>query len=121
MATSGGSSVEKETRDDMICQSNSDNVHTSVAAFSIKPPPFYKNCPESWFRRMESQFVISGITSKQTKFHHVMASLPEEVAKLIPLHIVEDYDAIKSAVMENLRASKYQLIEEALSKLELGD
>ena len=46
-----------------------------VSAVAVKPPPFYHNNPAGWFRQLESQFYLSGITRTETNYHHVMAVL----------------------------------------------
>ncbi|GFY55945.1 uncharacterized protein TNIN_406591 [Trichonephila inaurata madagascariensis] len=53
---------------------------TSIARISVKVPPFWQANPEIWFNQMESQFVLAGIRTEITKFHHVVSVLqPEEL------------------------------------------
>jgi len=93
----------------------------SVNHYSIKAPPFYRKSPEIWFRQLESQFHLAKITNPVTKYHHVMASLPEEVARDFFGVENENYDDLKSAILQNLKANKHELIEDALATLELGN
>ena len=52
----------------------------SLGHVSIKPAPFYKRSPETWFRRLESQFSLAKITNPETMFYAVLAALPEDLA-----------------------------------------
>ena len=93
---------------------------TPIAHFSVKAPAFYRKSPETWFRQLESQFLLAGITSLVTRFHHALAALPEDIACDLP-ETVNDYVTLKASVLDNLRANKFQLIEDALAAVELGD
>jgi len=93
-----------------------------VSHVSVKPPPFYVKSPSTWFKQMESQFHLAKISSSATKFHHVLACLPENIACELPLDSLgDDYDELKKAVVSNLTANKHELIEQALSTVPLGD
>ena len=93
-----------------------------MARLQVKPPPFYRKSPELWFKQMESQFFLAGIQSSITKYHHAMAALPEEVMCNITDSLSFcDYDALKTAVLDSLKANRFQLIDEAMATLELGD
>ena len=94
-----------------------DSEAKPVGRVSVKAPPFYYASPGLWFRKMESQFVLAGITDPVTKYHHVMAALPEDVALDIPDD--EDYAVVKDAVLKRYSKSKTEQIEEALSSLEV--
>ena len=92
----------------------------SLQPVSVKPAPFYKRSPETWFRRLESQFSLAKITNPETMFHHVLAVLPEDLA--CDLDFPEkDYESLKEKVLDYLKANKHELIEQALSTLDLGD
>ena len=93
----------------------------TVSAVGIKTPPFYRTCPEAWFRRMEAQFYLSKVVSETTKYYHAIAALPEDIANLVIFDEKPDYKMLKARVIDSLTANKHQLIEEALSGLELGD
>lgn len=86
----------------------------------VRPAPFYRKAPDVWFRQLESQFVLARVTCSTTKFHHALAALPEDVACDIG-DVEDNYEALKSAVTEMLRANRHQRIEEALAAVELGD
>lgn len=94
---------------------------TNIHHVAVKPPIFYKKSPETWFRQMEAQFTLAGITKTTTKFCHVVSALPEEIACGVLTDDCETYEDIKAAVLTHLKANKHQLIEQALSTMDLGD
>lgn len=91
-----------------------------VARIAVRPPPFYRKSPETWFRQLESQFSLAGVTSPRTQYHHALAALPEEIACDLDPDLTE-YDDLKGAVLASLRANRFQLIEEALASMQLND
>lgn len=91
-----------------------------INRIAVRPAPFYRKAPDVWFRQLESQFILAGVTSAATKFHYALASLPEDIACDITV-TGDSYDALKTAVIEMLRANRHQRIEEALAAVELGD
>ena len=52
---------------------------------------------------MESQFALAKITVSETKFHRVMAVLPEDLVSEILTDEVTNYKTLKSAIIEHLR------------------
>lgn len=93
---------------------------SAIAHVSIKPPPFYRKSPETWFRQLESQFALANVTAPRTQFHHALAALPEEIACDIDPDLTL-YDELKESVLTFLRANRFQLIEEALASVQLND
>ena len=68
-----------------------------VGRVSVKPPVFYRSNLGVGFRQMESQFVLAGITNDETKFHHILAAVPENVATNLPMGI-DHYRDIKDHI-----------------------
>lgn len=48
----------------------------AINRIAVKVPPFYRTNPSTWFKQVESQFVIAGINNSATKFHYIVANLP---------------------------------------------
>ena len=90
----------------------------NVGRVSVKAPTFYRTNPTVWFRQMESQFVLAGVSSDATKFHHILASLPEDVAINLPMEVTS-YEDLKVNVTSMFQKSKTELIEEALGAINL--
>ena len=58
----------------------------NIQSVALKLPQFWADGAKIWFAQAESQFAIKNITSELTKYHHVVAALPNEIAvKLIDL------------------------------------
>ena len=90
----------------------------NVRRVSVKPPVFYRSNPGVWFRQMESQFVLAGITNDETKFHHIIAAIPEDVAINLPMGI-DNYRRIKEHICGIIQKSKQEMIGEALGMISL--
>ena len=98
-----------------------DENQAGVSHISVKPRPFYKGSPSVWFRQIESQFTYAKITKSETKYHHVVSALPEEIAVSIDLECEVDYEKLKETVLGSLKPSQHELIDQALRGLELGN
>ncbi len=97
-----------------------------VATVSIKIPPFWPNDPQVWFAQVEAQFTTRNITSQQTKFAHVIASLQPEVAQEIRDLLInpptdQPYDKLKSELIKRTSASEQKRLHQLLISEELGD
>ncbi len=85
----------------------------AVSRVAIKAPPCYRTNPAVWFRQMESQFVLGRVSTDDTKFRHVLASLPEDVAVNLVVDI-NSYAELKDSVIKLFQNSKNELLEEVL-------
>ena len=56
------------------------NNGASIDRVSVKIPPFWRKDPEMWFAQVETQFVLAGRTSDETKFNHVAGNLDANYA-----------------------------------------
>ena len=52
----------------------------NIQSVALKLPQFWADEANIWFAQAESQFSIKNITSKLTKYHHVVAALLNEIA-----------------------------------------
>ena len=64
---------------------------------------------------------MSKITASTTKFHHALTLLPEDIACDVITEDVTKCEDLKQAVIKHLKANSHELIERALSAMELGD
>ena len=88
-----------------------------VSQVPITLPPFYFNGPSTWFKTLESQFHLAGISNNSTKSHHVIANLPESVALNIPDSL--DYNILKDAILKYTTKSRLEKMEDALGPVSL--
>jgi len=84
---------------------------TTIAAVSIKLPPFWPADPTVWFTQVEAQFNTRGITSQKTRFNYVIASLSPEFAVEVRdpfIHpLAEDpYNTLKTEPIKHTATSK---------------
>ncbi|KAG7188080.1 hypothetical protein KM043_015930 [Ampulex compressa] len=99
---------------------------TGVSRITVKVPPFYEKNPTTWFKQIESQFVLAGITSELTKYHHVCANLDSKVADVV-MDLLDEtptansYEKLKTELIQRLSASKEQKVRQLLEHEELGD
>lgn len=78
---------------------------SNVGAVALKLPPFWDGKPKAWFRHVEAQFHIKGITQDETKFHYTVAALPGSVVNAMDHEIDnatdgEKYKTLKEALLE---------------------
>ena len=89
-----------------------------VNRVNVKAPVFYRGNPTVWFRQMESQFVVAGVTESSTKFHYIMSALPEDVAMNLASEVT-GYDDLKAQILGIYQKSKQELLEDALGSVSL--
>lgn len=106
--------------------SAADPAISTAATPQLRLPPFWRQNPRSWFRQVEAQFALRHIQSQQSKYFHVLAGLPPEVAAelddvLASVSLTEAYDVLKSAILDRLEISERARIQQLLSEEDLGD
>ncbi|GBL97553.1 Retrovirus-related Pol polyprotein from transposon 297, partial [Araneus ventricosus] len=101
------------------------SVSAEIARVAFKPPPLWRNNVELWFSQIESQFLISGISQEETKFHHVVAVLEEDmsyVSDLVRCKPNDDpYTQLKNRLITQLADSESVRLRNLLSDMQLGD
>ncbi|GBM58798.1 hypothetical protein AVEN_179343-1 [Araneus ventricosus] len=98
----------------------------NIARVAVKAPPFWRANPALWFRQMESQFTLAGVTSEITKFHHIVAALQSEELEVVGDIILnppadEPYDALRKRLCSQYADSKEQRLRDLISGMPLGD
>ncbi|XP_044573271.1 uncharacterized protein LOC123257596 [Drosophila ananassae] len=101
----------------------SDAVINRVA---VKIPPFWTEHPELWLSQIEAQFVLAGITTDDTKFNTILASIEAPVLARIADAIVNQpgtgkYENSKSCILERFCESEQKKIQKLISETDLGD
>ena len=93
----------------------------AIQHVSIKPPAFMECAVLGWFAIMEAQFHLARIQSQETKFYHVLASLPATtIAKLnTSVLTTPNFLFLKEAVVELYEKSKPELFDQLISKVQL--
>jgi hypothetical protein len=77
------------------------NQSSQRALSSVKLPPFWPSNPAAWFRSVEAQFVIKGVTAAADKYYLVLAALGESQVERI--HNVLDEEPELLAAMAKYR------------------
>jgi len=95
-------------------------------AVALKLPVFWPDSCESWFINADSQFHLKSITSSTTKFHHVVASLPQnEIDNVVDIirnpPLTEPYEALKFRLLQRHSLTDYARCESIMSLPMSGD
>ena len=98
----------------------------TLAAVSLKLPPFWPADPEVWFAQVEAQLPRGGVTAQKTRFDYVISSLSPEFATEVRdllLNPPEDrpYDTLKTQLIKRTTASTQRKLQQLISGEELGD
>jgi hypothetical protein len=97
----------------------------SRGATSVKLPTFWAATPAGWFRSVEAQFVVKGITSGVEKYFLVLASLSEaQVDKVMAVTeeepTEESYDRLKAALVASHTLTPFQQVDRLVNMEGLG-
>ena len=98
----------------------------SAHAVSIRVPAFWPEKISLWFKQLEAQFLIAGITRESTKFGYVVAHLEPKYVMEIE-DIIDNppeqgqYEALKTALIKRLSDSSSIRVRKLLEGEELGD
>lgn len=101
-------------------------AHIDTITTALHLPPFWANDPVLWFGQVEAQFTARHITSQATRFGHVLAALPPEVALEIRDLILtppteRPYDVVKEELIRRTACSEQRRLQQLLHAEELGD
>lgn len=93
---------------------------------TVKLPNFWSNSPSTWFVLAESQFALAKVTTQETKYNFVVASLPEDIAESIT-DLLEDpptlnkYDKLREKLIDRHSLSMEARIKKLISGEDMGD
>ena len=98
----------------------------SAHAVSIRVSAFWADKISLWFKQLEAQFMIAGITREATKFGYVVAHLEpkyvmevEDIIDSPPEN--SQYEALKAALIKRLSDSSSMRVRKLLEGEEIGD
>lgn len=102
------------------------NADNAISRVSVKLPPFWRLNPAVWFKQLESQFALAGITEELTKFHHVVSALQNEELTVVTDLIInppatKQYEALKLRLCTQYADSENQRFKDLISGMQLGD
>ena len=95
----------------------SDSTPSShLYAVALKLPVFWPDSCESWFINAESQFHLKNFTSSLSKFHHVVASLPQkEIDNVVDIirtpPAADPYGVLRSRLLQTHSLTDYACCE----------
>lgn len=106
--------------------SGTDIIAGDLQRIAVRVPPFYPEKPALWFAQLESQFILSGITTDATKFYYAIAQLDavyaSEVEDIITAPAGPDkYERLKKELVKRLSESRERKVKQLLNHEELGD
>ncbi|XP_037564860.1 uncharacterized protein LOC119444552 [Dermacentor silvarum] len=98
----------------------------AISTIDVKLPPFWTADPVLWFLQVESQFAARRITADQTKYHHMVDSLPPTTASevrdlLVAPPAVNAYTTLKQLLISRLTPSEPQRLKQLLHGAKLSD
>lgn len=106
--------------------SNRSNPPPASVSPSLHLAAFYTDMPELWFQQAEAQFRLKGVVADDAKFDHLVATLPQDVARQVirvlraPPHTGK-YLALKTELLSVFGASRAARADALLSLSGLGD
>ncbi|XP_077492083.1 uncharacterized protein LOC144102796 [Amblyomma americanum] len=97
-----------------------DGPSTAVSALSLRLPQFSPADPQLWLAQVNSQFTIGRITTQARKFHHVVASLPPEIAAevrdlLITPPASAPFDTLAARLLKRTAVSEHRRLQQLIS------
>lgn len=110
----------------IMSHSEDSSAAAAVASINFKLPEFWSSDSELWFSTIESSFRKNKITFQQSKFDHVVSSLPQTVAAVVRDFLrapPQDmpYDILKTELIRRTTESEQRRLQQLLTSEELGD
>ncbi|XP_071824414.1 uncharacterized protein [Apostichopus japonicus] len=110
----------------MSTESDVERTEKSMATVSIKLPPFWPGDPLLWFAQVEAQFATKRVTSQDTKYSYIVASLTPDIAQevrdlLLSPPQADRYKTLKDTLIKRTAVSEQQRLQQLLNEVTLGD
>ena len=98
----------------------------TVQTVSVKLPAFNSKRPGVWLQQVEAEFDVAGVTREETKYSHVVRSLPTEAANRLgrvinPRPTTNPYTTVKEAILRKFTPTDAERLEAMLDEQPLGD
>ena len=82
-----------------------------INAMAVKLPAFWPSNPRAWFGQAEAQFTLRQVTSEETKYAYVVASLDQQtaarcIAFLERAQSADKYKTLKKQLIRPLNSQK---------------
>lgn len=102
------------------------NQHVEICRVAARIPPFNQTRPDLWFKQIESQFHVAGISQDDSKYHivvgHIDGTAIEPIADLITNPpTVDKYNTLKTRLLAEYQDSDQKKLKKLLMDIELGD
>lgn len=90
-----------------------------IAALAVKIPDFIHASPSLWYRQVQAQFVLAGVTREETQYYHVISRLPGDVLNnlndIIDKDFSEgDYGTLKKTIIDRYSPSDEERVQRVL-------
>lgn len=122
------SDIEDNTNDteERPAQATAAVVQPYMGRVAVRAPPFWKDNPALWFRQLESQFYMNGITVSETKYHIAVAALDTAVINQVSDIVMNPpavgmYETLKLRLQERFAESEERRFKKLIGSIELGD
>lgn len=118
--------VPKNALRNMSTSEGSSSTSMEISRVAIKAPPFWHADPLLWFKQMESQFLMAGVTQDSTKFHTIVASIESSILEKIHDIVINPpavnmYGTLKDKLVSCFSDSEEKRLKKLLTTIELGD
>jgi hypothetical protein len=103
-----------------------DRPAAANASREVKLPPFWPARPAAWFSLAESRFRLRGVDDTQSRFDHLLSSLPDDIIASV-LDVVETaqedddpYQHLKDRLLETHSLSNFEKLDALFRVAPLG-
>ena len=93
---------------------------------NFNPPPFWKQNVQLWFKQVESQFRVKGVTADEDKYDLIVSALDTSVLTQVSDLVIEPppidkYQTLKQRIINCFCESEEKKLQILLKEIALGD